>query len=298
MKLDRRCFSVAVFALGMFILPAGATIIDLTTSHTASGNIGQCVGVATDDCGFWVNVDAQSTGTGVIDPFYTVQHTGTEQGFNTDAPGASPNYDMKRANGSAFTQAIQVSDFGLVDIDGNPCNGCLTPYIRFALDINEAGGGDQFLSVDSLQLWVKTYNDIVSTTLATLTADAVKIYDLDGLNNDVIYTDYSLNSGSGSGDVILYVPYAAFAGHTTDWLYLYGHYGSVGALDNPTSPGCDGTTLSMDIHHNCDYQSSSGFEEWARLEGPNGVFVPEPVSSVLIGTGLVGIFFLRRRIRG
>ena len=295
----RRCpaFALGVCALVFFGLPAGATVINLTTSHTATGVGGTCVGVATDTCGIFVNVDAQSTGTGVIDPFYTVQANGTEQGFNTDAPGSSPDYDMKRGSGTAFTQAIRVSDFGLVDVNGNPCNGCATPYIRFALDINESGGNnDEFLSIDTLQIWVKGTNDTTSTTFAALTASgATKIYDLDGLNANVVYTDFRLNSGSGSGDVLFYVPYSAFAGHTTDWLYVWGQYGLTGIVANGAI-GCNGSNVSNVGTKDCQYSSSDGFEEWARLEGPGGP-VPEPLTSALVGGGLISLYLLRRRSR-
>jgi len=289
-------FSLAA-VLGALALPAGATIVNLTTSHTASGNIGQCIGGAVD-CGVFTNVDSQSTGTGVIDPFYTVQNNGTQQGFNSDAPGSTPNYDMKRGSGSGFTKAIQVSAFGLVDINGNVCNLCAIPYIRFLLDINEAGGNNaEFMSIDSLQLYVKATNDIVSTTLAQLQVGATKVYDLDNLNglgSNTIYTDYRLNSGSGSGDVIFLVPYSIFAGHTNDWLYLYGNYGNAGTIANG-QVGCNGNNFLAVGDKDCGYSSSSGFEEWARIDSPGGSSVPEPSTFGFAFIGLLAVMYFGRK---
>lgn len=294
MKLKRNALSLAV-VLGAIALPAGASIINLTTSHTASGNIGQCLGVAGDTCGVFVNVDAQSTGTGVIDPFYTVQNNGTEQGFNTDAPGNNPDYDMKRGSGSGFTKAIQVSAFGLVDINGNACIACATPYIRFLLDANEsAGTNGNLLSIDSLQLYVKSTNDTTSTTLAQLQVGATKLYDLDGITAaNSVYTDYRLNSGSGSGDLFFLVPYSIFAGHTNDWLYLYGSYGNTGVVANG-SVGCNGSNLISVGAQDCDYGSSAGFEEWARVDSPRAS-VPEPSTFGFASIGLLAVLYFGRK---
>jgi hypothetical protein len=82
--------------------------------------------------------------------------------------------------------------------------------------------------------------------------------------------DYSLNSGSGQGDMFLLVPVSAFgATGANEFVYLYSRFGENNANTN-----------------------NAGFEEWA-------VVVPLPSSAWagLAGLGLAGIRWgLRRRL--
>ena len=293
--------ALAVLLVGLMALPAGATIVNLTTGSTASGSGGFCVTTAVDNCGFFRVTETQSTGTGVIDPFYTVQAKGTESGFNTGA--ANPlNGDMKRGGSGdpeqGFTRAIRVSEFGLVTINGAPCSGAGC-YIRFSLDINESSSGGpnpdgNYLSINALQLWVTPTTNTYNTSPISGLPNGVKVYDLDGgATADDVYTDYRLNPGSGAGDVLFYVPYAIFAGHTTDWLYLYGLYGDTGVVTFG-NVGCDASNFTPANVNGCDYSSVAGFEEWARIDG--AAPVPEPRFVGLALSGLFGLaLYIRRR---
>ena len=87
-------------------------------------------------------------------------------------------------------------------------------------------------------------------------------------NPNVVTLDYNLNSGSGQGDMQMYVPLANFAGvAATDFLYLYSYFGHY----MPT-----------------DFQTGDGFEEWTVLK------VPTPGSVAVFG---VGVLLAARRRR-
>ena len=78
--------------------------------------------------------------------------------------------------------------------------------------------------------------------------------------------------------MFLYVPTSVFAGKGVtagSFIYLYSKFGGVGG----------------------DYTDNDGFEEWALIKGTATTNTPEPVTSSLIGGGLIGLFFLGRRAR-
>src|SRR5205823_5613097 len=90
--------------------------------------------------------------------------------------------------------------------------------------------------------------------------------------------NYKFNSGSGSGDLFVFVPtsyFAPYAGSPYKYLYLYSAFGD----PNP---------------------SDAGFEEWATFKGTNPTNpppvtnpVPAPPSVVLAGLALGGLAFRR-----
>jgi hypothetical protein len=196
----------------------------------------------------------------VIDPFVRIQDSGSERGFNTDYRPL--NGDLADVNNSPqFTHSIFVSDFGVVDRAG-------TPSIRFLLDINQQGS-HPLLSLDRLRVYTADAPDI--HTNAALFAQNL-IYDMGEGNK--IYLDYSLEHGSGSGDMLAYLPASMFAGLGGKHLYLYSEFGATGG----------------------DYASNDGFEEWARIDDARpGAPVPEVPTYMLLGGGLLALLTLRRR---
>jgi hypothetical protein len=245
-----------VMAMVLLILAFASTSASAgTLSLTASGASGS-IGAA-----FFQQVANQSTGSGVIDPFVRMQHRDWEQGFNTD--DRPLNGDLEWVNNSAqFTHSLRFSDFGVVDRSG-------VASIRFLLDINQQGSSP-LLSLDELRVYAADAPDIHAN--ADLASQGALVYDMGADNR--IFLDYSLEHGSGSGDMFAYLPETLVSPYRDRYLYLYSKFGATGG----------------------DYASNDGFEEWARIDQPaTPVPVPEPGSLLLLGLGLISALALRRR---
>src|SRR5215210_8589295 len=167
-----------------------AAVVDLTTSSSGELN------------GALFTTDyTQPTGTGVFDPFLTIQNNGTEQGYNS---GSNPAlFDTKRV--PQWNHEIQLADLQTSTVNGNE-------YYSFVIDINEPNNADSLISLDMLKIW--TSSTLQSSTsvdgsgtfngsLGTLR------YDL-GSGNFVKYDD--LNHGSGQSDIAFFVPVSNFSG--------------------------------------------------------------------------------------
>lgn len=235
---------LSVAALTATVAPASA-IVDLTTL-AAFGSIGDA---------YFEQVNHRSTGTGVIDPFVRLQASGSEMGVNSDGP-----YTMDEKSG-IWTHSIRVSDFGIVDRGG-------IPSIRWLLDINQTRESS-LLSLDRLRIYTAASADY--NTLDELDTFGNLVYDMGG---DKVYLDYALESGSGAGDMLAWLPYSLFAPHSSEYLYLFSEFGATGG----------------------DYASNDGFEEWARVDGASTTPpIPEPATLLLLGGGLLGSAVFRRR---
>src|SRR2546421_5082715 len=119
----------------LFATGARASVVDLTTSLSASGSINDALFFASDQ---------QPAGTGFIDPFLRVQASPTEQGYNTD--GGFPFDDKNPHN---FQHSLLLSSLSTFTLNG-------TAYFKFMLDANQAGPGHTFTLT---QLQIFTTND-------------------------------------------------------------------------------------------------------------------------------------------
>ncbi len=243
-------FTLACAALALTVSASQATVLDLGSS--GSGSVGGA---------YFSTTSIQPTGTGVFDPFLTIQNSPTEQGYN----GSNGNFDTKRV--PQWNHEILFSDLRAQTING-------TQYFGFVVDVNEPGGSKALISLDSLKLWT-------SSTIQTSTSTDANgnfngslgnlAFDL-GAGNSVRYDDQQ--HGSGSGDINIFIPVSDFAGvKPTDYVYMYQAWGSA---DN----------------------SEGGFEETAIAQGI--VPVPEVApSSVIFGfLGLVVAVSSRRALSG
>lgn len=195
------------------------TVVDLT----AAGSSGEAAGA------LFVQADPQPTGTGRIRSFLRVQGAAAQgvvqQGYNTDARPLQ--FDENKSPN--FTRSLQLSEVPVVNRGG-------TLYREFLLDINQKSS-QPLLSLDELRLYVGSTGNARGYNAADQTLSGHSpIYDLDANGDAYVLLDYRLNSGSGSGDMFVYVPNSLFVGGS--FVYLYSKFGG-------------------------HYASNAGFQEWA-----------------------------------
>jgi hypothetical protein len=252
MLRDRKwTFVAATAAVTLFTVGVRANTVDLTTVGS-SGEINDA---------WYVQTGPQPTGTGVIQPFVRIQGTGTEAGYNTDYRPV----EFQTKDQNQWTHSLLLSSVPIVSYRGGQ-------YRQFLLDINEGGNTNLArLSLDEVQIFLGAAGDLHNypSGLGTL------IYDMDAAPDGPgdVELNYRLNSGSGSGDMFLYVPVEKFAQSSNPYVYLYSHFGTPNASD-------------------------AGFEEWSTIQqesppvGAPGVPLP---SSALGGIGLMGLTAARCR---
>ena len=253
-KVTTKGFASTLIAAGLAFVTTSAfgTVVDLTGSNN-SGTINE---------GQFVYTSQQPTGTGVIDPFLRVQADGSEQGYNTS--GGTP-FDEKPG---IWTHDIQFSDLKTTAVSLNGVS-----YYQLLLDVNEPGGSTSLISLDQLQFYTSAVGSKTTTDLASL---GTLRWSLDGAGDSYILLDAARNYGSGSGDMLAYIPTSAFAGVSdSDYIYMFTRFGD--------QMSADGTT-------------EGGFEEWSLVHNMSPV--PE-MSALFPILGLVSAVactqLLRRR---
>ncbi|EDY17472.1 hypothetical protein CfE428DRAFT_4989 [Chthoniobacter flavus Ellin428] len=244
MKLKLSSFTTPMGALLLSLSallasqPAHATTINLndpslSPAPTDPGTINGAV--------FTTNF-TQPAGTGVIDPFLTIQSSPTEQGYN----GTNGNFDTKRV--PQWNHPLTLGSLAEVSLNGQQ-------YYQFVVDVNEPNAtSTSTISLDMLSVWTSpTLQSSTSTNSSGLFNGSLGTlrYNMSPSlgSNDVLYFDG--NSGSGQADISIYIPVSDFAGASaSDYVYMYQMWGN-------TLP------------------SSGGYEETFAVEGSNLTSVPE-----------------------
>ena len=250
----KRNFTAALIGAGMLAIAsvAQAAVLDLDTD--GSGTIGGAIFQTNDD---------HPTGTGVYNPFLTIQNNGWQQGYNS----STGNFDTKRE--PQWNHEIRFSDLQATTING-------IQYFGFSVDINEPNGANRAeISLDALKIYYSsTLQNSTSTdssgffngSLGTL------VYDLGA--NQVLYNDQ--DSGSGEGDINIYIPVSFFAGaQPSDYIYMYQRWGNTDSTEG-------------------------GFEETALIRGLTPI--PEmstffPIIGLLVAVGSTHLLRRRRMAR-
>jgi uncharacterized repeat protein (TIGR01451 family) len=225
-------------------LPPGTPDVDLT----ASGNSG-----VINDAVFATG-DFQSSGTGVFNPFLQIQHNGTEQGYNTDASHKQFN------ESNSHTHALLLANVPIVIGDGTHGTVEGLTYREFRLDLNEKGGGKQFLSLDKLQIWQEESGGLSNFTSGAGFAGAhtnYLAYDLDAGADHWVALNDGLSHGSGQSDVVVLIPDSVFINDASHrYVYLYSGFGyqsgwaSDGGFEEwgvSTPAGAPGTTSALSV---------------------------------------------------
>jgi hypothetical protein len=167
------------------------------------------------------------------DVFLTIHDKGIEEGYNTGAQPAP--FDVQR-DGNRFNNGLKLSDLTVVNSYGKT-------YFAFLIDINEPNSAStSMISLDSLKIYTSQTANQSTTNVDSL---GVKRFDLD-LPQDSYIKYNDLNSGSGEGDILFFIPTTAFfqdgflgqsAANANDFIYLYAKFGTSIAADSTSQGG-------------------------------------------------------------
>ena len=146
----------------------------------------------------------QSSGTGLFDPFLTIQNTGSQSGTNF-YNGSSYGTGNAISSSNNRTSSISTSSIPIVEIGGSE-------YYEIRLDVNEVNGGQKsFVDLNSFKIYGSS-----SATQSSAGANLLYSLDTEAINRDIHLFDD--NNGSGKSDLVVLVPKSYFSSNPE---YLY-----------------------------------------------------------------------------
>jgi hypothetical protein len=245
-------------AIALSILFSGSLFADSIPTWDLTGKGSS--GIVAD--AFFQQIDSQSTGSGLINPFLTIQKNKTERGYNTNG-SFEKGFDMTR---DQFTRSLMLSEIPVVEINH-------IAYRQFLLDINEPNNREEeSLSLDSLKIYQAGTSEIDS--FADLQKSSL-VYDSGAAWIGLA----DLNSGSGSGDYFVYIPSADFSA-SLNYVYLYSQFGKHSGWES------SGGFEEWAVLNN---------QELINPDCKDPLQTPEPGSLLLLATGIVGVGFVAIR---
>jgi hypothetical protein len=270
-----------------------ATPYDLSIAGSQSYNVLGAYGGTAVVADNW----SQPTGTGVFNPFLTLDANGQtstgsnriEQAYNAD--GFNQLYlDGHRPNWNTTLRVGDLASITLNQID----------YFGFILDANEPGGAKSTISVDNIRIYTSATDNTAAvgnnlslldnlgalrwamndpTTNPNGTFNNTNWIKLDASQENI---SRGSNGGSGMSDMIIYIPQVAFAGASiNDYVWFYN---------------LNGVHCEVDM----DLASTSGFEEWSAVVGPQHRVPDNGGTMALLGTALLalGLYAKRQSLTG
>ena len=270
---NRWNINAAQAALGIVVLALSASSAQAVVCDLTGGTGGTC----TINGAIFTNpANKVNVGTGLTNPFLSIQNDPIESGFNTDA--LKLPLDTKKPG---FTNALLVNQVGVVNIAG-------INYLEFLLDINEPNSAAALIKLLEFRIYT---GDASAATATDLLTGLTLRYDMDlGDATNQVNLDDRFTKGSGIGvDLYTYVPLAPFLGLGSKNLVLYAKFGDANKFNPLTSDG------GFEEYYTNDANLRPCATATPDCGGGPPNETPEPAPMLLLGLGLLGMAWMRRK---
>jgi hypothetical protein len=258
----------------------GAALGVFAFSGTASaGSIGivpngGCLAYASSEgTVYFCDSDIRPTGTGYIDPFLRVNRDGAgggphnndgtpdtySSGWNTgtyapDIVDLTPPEEGANDYDFSWSKALPAGEIGY---ETPPYPGATGDYALFTVDINQQGAQkkqpyNDLLSLNHFELYNCSTNDYSSLSQCS---GGISFFNLFNVGDWVTF-DYRNHTGSGSGDIDVYIP--SGVGFGNQYVSLLDGWGC----------GITGLTCDTSDPNTGLFPDNDGFQEWISAGAP------------------------------